>query len=84
VAFWVNGPAIALVSAHNAGRVIGIDVEKPMLARAQKNIDAAGVSDRIDLRIVPSGPLPFDAETFDVVFSKDSMVHIADKPALFA
>jgi SAM-dependent methyltransferase len=41
-----------------------------------------GVSDRIDLVHVEPGPLPFNDASFDVVFSKDSIVHIPDKHAL--
>ena len=36
-------------------------------------------SDRIEIRLVEPGPLPFDDGSLDVVFSKDSIVHIADK-----
>lgn len=83
VGFGTGGPAIALVRNHAAASVVGIDVEPQLRERAATNIDAAGVADRIELRLVEPGPFPFDDETFDVVFSKDSMVHIGDKPALF-
>jgi ubiquinone/menaquinone biosynthesis C-methylase UbiE len=83
IGFGTGGPAIALAKKHQAGKVIGIDVEPQLRERALANIEQSGVSDRIDLRIVEPGPLPFDDETFDVVFSKDSMAHIEDKLALF-
>ena len=35
------------------------------------------------LKRVEPGPLPFDDEIFDVVFNKDSIIHIHDKAALF-
>ena len=44
----------------------------------------AGLSGRIGLAKVAPGPLPFPPATFDVVFSKDSIVHIPDKHALMA
>jgi phosphoethanolamine N-methyltransferase len=38
----------------------------------------------VSFQTVTPGPLPFSDGSFDVVFSKDAMVHIADKEALFA
>lgn len=83
VGFGTGGPAIVLAGQLGAERVIGIDVEAPLLARATKNVEAAGLSDRIALRLVEPGPLTFEDDCFDVVFSKDSIIHIPDKPAFF-
>lgn len=63
---------------------MGIDVEAGVLKRARTRVSEAGLEGRITLRQVEPGPLPFNAATFDVVFSKDSMIHIPDKEALFA
>jgi len=81
--FGTGGPAIALVKNHYAEKVIGVDVEPQLRDRAAANIEASGFSSQIDLRIVKPGSLPFEDDTFDVVFSKDVMAHIEDKPALF-
>lgn len=79
-----GGIDIALVRNHGAGYVCGIDVEDTVLDHARGLVRAAGFDDRIGcLKVVP-GPLPFPPETFDIVFSKDSIVHIADKHALMA
>ncbi len=83
VGFGTGGPAIALASQHGAARVVGIDVEAQLRERAARNVDNAGVADRVELKIVEPGPWPFADATFDVVFSKDSMIHIEDKQALF-
>jgi SAM-dependent methyltransferase len=72
------------VQAHGAGYVTGIDVEDPVIDHARALVAAAGLSDRIGLCKVAPGPLPFPPGTFDVVFSKDSIVHITDKQALMA
>ena len=32
----------------------------------------------------PPGPLPFADASFDIVFSKDALLHVPDKDALFA
>ena len=75
---------ILLVERFDAAHVTGIDVEAPLVARAAARIEAAGLSDRILVRKVSPGPFPFADGAFDVVFSKDSMIHIPDKPALYA
>ncbi|QFT80752.1 Glycine/sarcosine/dimethylglycine N-methyltransferase [Roseovarius sp. THAF27] len=76
--------AISLVRDHGAAHVTGIDVEAPVCAAARRRVEAAGLSDRIAIELVAPGPLPFDDATFDVVFSKDSIIHIPDKEALAA
>ena len=75
---------LLLVERFGAAHVTGIDVEAPLVARAAARVEAAGLSDRISVRKVSPGPFPFDDGAFDVVFSKDSMIHIPDKPALYA
>jgi len=71
--------AILLVSEHKAAQVIGIDVEDPVCEAANRRAKEAGVDDKIEILKVIPGPFPFDASTFDVVFSKDSIIHIPDK-----
>jgi len=73
-----------LVSSHGAGSVVGVDVDPALLHQMDARIERAGLADRIRSRIVEPGPLPFAAASFDVVFSKDSLVQIPDKAALFA
>ena len=77
------GPACLLVEEHGAARVTGIDVEDPVLKRAAETVEARGLRDRVVLKRVEPGPLPFEDETFDVVFSKDAIIHIPDTGALF-
>ena len=79
-----GGIDIALVRSHGAGFVCGIDVEDPVLAHARALVDRARLASRIGLVKVAPGPLPFPPGCFDVVFSKDSIVHIPDKHALMA
>ncbi|WP_395540300.1 methyltransferase domain-containing protein [Neotabrizicola sp. sgz301269] len=79
-----GGIDLALVQDHGAGFVTGLDVEDPVLSRARALVQAAGLTARIGLVKAAPGPLPFPPGTFDVVFSKDSIVHIPDKHALMA
>ena len=76
-------PACLLVEEHGAAHVIGIDVEIPVLKRASDTVEARGLTDRVFLERVEPGPLPFTGESFDIVFSKDSIIHIPDTETLF-
>jgi SAM-dependent methyltransferase len=73
-----------LVTKYRARSVIGIDIDPDLLARMQLRIARAGLNNRIRAQQVGGRGLPFAASSFDVVFSKDSMVQIPDKPAIFA
>ncbi len=79
----LGGVDLLLVREHGATRVTGIDVEPPLIDRARRTVAAAGLTGRIDLRLVEPGPFPFADATFDFVFSKDSIIHIPDKAALY-
>ncbi len=79
-----GGIDIALVRNHGAGYVVGLDVEDSVLDRARALIGSAGLVGRIGVAKVAPGPLPLPPAAFDVVFSKDSIVHIPDKHALMA
>jgi ubiquinone/menaquinone biosynthesis C-methylase UbiE len=73
-----------LVREYHAASVVGIDVDPSLLAGMQARIERAGMTGCIQGLQVVGGPLPFADASFDVVFSKDSMVQIPDKPAIFA
>ncbi len=75
---------VLLVREHHAGSVIGIDVDPVLLARMQVRLELEGMTDRIRALKVGAGPLPFADASFDVVFSKDSLVQIPGKHAIFA
>ncbi|MGH8254279.1 MAG: class I SAM-dependent methyltransferase, partial [Steroidobacteraceae bacterium] len=77
-----GGIDIALVRNHAATFVTGIDVEDTVLDCARALVARESLAGRIGFAKVNAGPLPFPPGTFDVVFSKDSIVHIPDKHAL--
>jgi phosphoethanolamine N-methyltransferase len=78
----VGGVDVALVERFGARWVTGVDVEDTVLAAARRRVERHGLGTRVGVAKVAPGPLPFPPATFDVVFSKDSIVHIADKEAL--
>ena len=73
-----------LAQTFHPRQMTGVDVEQELVDIAQRSAAEAGLADQLTFLCVEPGPLPFDDDSFDVVFSKDSMIHIADKEALFA
>lgn len=78
-----GGIDILLINKYRAGHVVGIDVEEPVLVESRRRAAREGLAEHLTYRLVKPGPVPFADESFDVVFSKDAMIHIADKAALF-
>ena len=80
----IGGVDALLVERHGALEVVGVDVEEQLVDASRAYIDGRGLSDRISFELVVPGPLPFPDASFDAIFSKDAMVHIPDKAALYA
>ncbi len=80
----LGGVDLHLVRAHGAARVVGIDVEPTLIERARALAHKHDLATEVEFAGVEPGPLPFDDASFDVVTSKDSIIHIADKHALAA
>ena len=50
-----------------------------MIAHVRAKVERAGLADRIEVRKVEPDPMPLPDVSTDIVFSKDSIVHIPDK-----
>ena len=79
----ICGPGIELVKTFHAKKVTGIDLEPEQIARANRNIEQSGVKEKILTMHVKHGPLPFEVNTFDIVFSKDSLNEARNKKEVF-
>ncbi len=77
-----GGPASVLAGTFGA-HVTGIDVAPRAVAFAEALARRPDLGGRMTVRLVEPGPLPFPDGRFDLVFSKDSLIHIPDKPALY-
>ncbi len=78
-----GGIGLFLAEHYSPASFTGVDVDSGLVARANADCEKRGLQQRVTFVCVEPGPLPFDAGTFDVVFSKDAMIHIADKESLF-
>ncbi|WP_348525817.1 class I SAM-dependent methyltransferase [Mesorhizobium sp.] len=79
----LGGIDMLLAAKHGAASVIGIDVEPRLIESARDLAAKRGLSGRVTFQLVTPGKLPFVDSSFDLVFSKDAMLHIADKLALY-
>ena len=79
-----GGITLHLVEKHDADHATGFDVELPVVEAARVRARKRGLSDRATFIHAPPGALPFTDRSFDMVFSKDALLHVPDKDALFA
>jgi phosphoethanolamine N-methyltransferase len=73
-----------LITRHGARAVFGVNVDPGLLATMAQRIERAGLQEQVSSLRVKPGSLPLSAGSFDVVFSKDAIVQIPDKAAVFA
>lgn len=79
-----GGITLFLARTFPLKSITGFDVEQPVVDLANQRAKDTGLSDRATFIKGAPGPYPFAAASFDVVFSKDALIHVADKEALFA
>ena len=79
----LGGPDVILAEEYGA-RVIGLDIEEALVRRTRARIEAKGLAGRVEARLYKPGPLPVPDESIDVIFGKDSWIHIQDKDFFFA
>jgi len=77
-----GGITVSLVTDYQAAHVVGIDVEEAGCRSTRDRAQRAGIADRVSIQQVVPGPIPLADESFGIVFSKDSIVHIPDKYSL--
>ncbi len=77
--------AISILLAENYGAksVLGIDVEPHLIEHSRRRAEKSGLAETVQFELVDPGPLKFDSRSFNIVFSKDSIVHIPEKQAFY-
>ena len=80
----LGAASVTLVERYGAHSVLGVDVEAHLIEHSRERAAAAGLDERVRFQLVDPGPLPFDDGSYDMVFSKDAIVHIPDKAACYA
>lgn len=78
----IGGIDVLLAREYGA-RVLGLDVEQELVARADRRVVEAGLQHQVDIKLYARGPLPVASASMDVVFGKDSWIHIENKRDFF-
>eukprot|EP00928_Gymnodinium_smaydae_P070916 TRINITY_DN5464_c0_g1_i5.p1 TRINITY_DN5464_c0_g1~~TRINITY_DN5464_c0_g1_i5.p1 ORF type:complete len:278 (+),score=63.27 TRINITY_DN5464_c0_g1_i5:80-913(+) len=78
-----GGPAFQFVKEFRAAKVVGIEFQKKCVEKATRRAVELGVSDKVEFIQVSSVRWEFPDESFDIVFSKDAILHTEDKETLF-
>ena len=80
----IGGIDRLLISQFGARKVVAIDVEAQLISRAKNDAQRLGYSsEQIEYELVTPGRLDFPDESFDIVFTKDVIVHIEDKGGIY-
>jgi SAM-dependent methyltransferase len=76
----------ALRLAEEVGcRVVGLDINEHGIRNANQLAESMGLASRVGFEQCDvSKMLPFDAATFDAVFSNDVLCHVTGRPALLS
>ncbi len=80
----IGGADVHIAETYEPASIIGIDIEAELIRRCTDLARRRDLVHIIDFRLVEPGPLPVGDSSLDLVFSKDAIIHIADKNALAA
>jgi SAM-dependent methyltransferase len=78
----VGGPARTLAAEFGC-RVTGVDLTAEFCRAADMLTARVGLSDRVTFRQGSAVDLPFEADTFEVVWTQNVLMNVADKGRLF-
>ena len=79
----IGGPCRMLADEFNC-KVEGIDLNPEFIRTAQKLTSLVGLEDKIGFQVANALELPFEDNSFDVVWTQHVQMNIADKASLYA
>lgn len=71
-----------LMKRYQPHGIVGVDVEQSLIEKCRARATETGMGEGLTYRHIQPGPLPFPDSSFDIVFTKDSLVHVEDKPSI--
>ncbi len=77
-----GGGTVALAKNHGA-RVIGLELERPLVERSELIAEEAGVAEEVEFRCIEPGLLPLNDESIDAFDTSGVLIHVPDRDAMF-
>tara|TARA_B100000700_G_scaffold311671_1_gene394249 strand:- start:1520 stop:2305 length:786 start_codon:yes stop_codon:yes gene_type:complete len=74
--------AFHFIKNYSPKYILGVDVEEKVIKRANELKSNVLEKNKVEFKVIKPGVLPFDNISFDVIFSKDTFLHISDKETL--
>lgn len=71
-----------LMNRYQPRSIVGVDVEKSLIGKCRARAAENGMGEELTYQHIGPGPLPFSESSFDIVFTKDSLIHIKDKQSI--
>jgi len=78
----IGGMDVHIARTYKIAHITALDIEDDLIDKSRVLAETYGVQDKITFQCVDPGPLPFDKSSFDLVTSKDAIIHVADKREL--
>jgi ubiquinone/menaquinone biosynthesis C-methylase UbiE len=75
----LGGADLVLAEKCHPSSVIGLDIDAGLITKARALAKEAGLDGKVQFVKSDPGKLDFENDSFDVVFSKDAILHIDDK-----
>ena len=80
----LGAPTLAVARLEPTLKITGVDVDADLISAAKQRAKAEGYAHRSEWLVnEPEARLPFDDAQFDIIYNKESWLHIADKLQLF-
>lgn len=78
----LGGATLHIARNYNIDSITGVDIEDNLINACENLASNNGLSDKTQFNLVQPGSLPVADDSLDTVFSKESIIHIADKHSL--
>src|SRR5438067_3174413 len=77
-----GGTAVYLAHKHNC-TVRGLTISEKQAKRARQNAKAAGVAERVEIKLADADRYDFPPQAYDIVWTMESSEHFTNKAAYF-